>query len=153
MSNNQIDDINNSIYRYLNMREHSKQELLEKLLRKNFDLKTIHECLNEFSKKDLQSDVRFTESYARVKFNSKKGPVFIRASLQIKGVSKDIIDNALSIYSDDDWEKNAKLALNKKYSIDKNNANLPTVKLRLFLQNRGFPFKIIEKAVSDYLKI
>ena len=73
MSNNQIDDINNSIYRYLNMREHSKRELLEKLQRKNFDLKKIHECLNEFSKKDLQSDVRFTESYARVKFNSKKG--------------------------------------------------------------------------------
>ena len=153
MSNNQIDDINNSIYRYLNMREHSKRELLEKLLRKNFDLKKIHECLNEFSKKDLQSDARFTESYTRVKFNSKKGPVFIRASLQIKGVSKDIIDNALSIYSDDDWEKNAKLALNKKYSIDKDNASLPTGKLRLFLQNRGFPFKIIEKAVNDYLKI
>ena len=153
MSNNQIDDINNSIYRYLNMREHSKRELLEKLQRKNFDLKKIHECLNEFSKKDLQSDVRFTESHARVKFNSKKGPIFIRASLQIKGVSKDIIDNALSIYSDDDWEKNAKLALNKKYSIDKDNASLPTGKLRLFLQNRGFPFKIIEKAVNDYLKI
>jgi regulatory protein len=135
------------------MREHSKRELLEKLLRKNFDLKKIHECLNEFSKKDLQSDARFTESYTRVKFNSKKGPVFIRESLKVKGVNKDIIDNALSIYSDDDWEKNAKLALNKKYSINKDNMNLPTGKLRLFLQNRGFPFKIIEKAVNDYLKI
>jgi len=152
MSNNQIDDINNSIYRYLNMREHSKQELIEKLLKKKFDLKEISECLNEFSKKNLQSDVRFTESYARVKFNSKKGPIFIRASLMVKGVNKDIIDEALSIYSDNDWEQNAKLALNKKYSTKKDSINLSEEKLRLFLQSRGFPFKIIEKAIKDYLK-
>tara|TARA_B100001996_G_scaffold211527_1_gene162354 strand:- start:3666 stop:4073 length:408 start_codon:yes stop_codon:yes gene_type:complete len=135
------------------MREHSKQELIEKLLKKKFDLKEISECLNEFSKKNLQSDVRFTESYARVKFNSKKGPIFIRESLRIKGINKNIIDEALSIYSDEDWEKNAKLALNKKYSTNKSSVNLPTEKLKLFLQSRGFPFKIIEKAVKDYLQI
>ena len=37
MSSKQIDDIKNSISRYLSMREHSKQELVDKLIRKKFE--------------------------------------------------------------------------------------------------------------------
>ena len=41
MSNKQIDEIKNSISRYLSMREHSKQELTDKLVKKNFNYENI----------------------------------------------------------------------------------------------------------------
>ena len=72
MSKNDLEGIKNSISRYLSMREHSKSELTEKLLKKNYESDLIIRCINEFSEKGLQSDYRYTESYVRSKFNDKK---------------------------------------------------------------------------------
>ena len=69
MSKNDLGDIKNSISRYLSMREHSRLELEEKLTKKHYERDLIIECINEFSNKDLQSDFRYAESYARAKFN------------------------------------------------------------------------------------
>ena len=52
------------------MREHSKSELFIKLSKKNFDKENILSCINEFSEKDLQSDLRYAESFIRSKFNA-----------------------------------------------------------------------------------
>ena len=51
MSVNQTDEIKNSIFRYLNIREHSKLELFEKLLKKKFKKEEIKYCILEFEKK------------------------------------------------------------------------------------------------------
>ena len=78
---NQIDDIKNSISRYLSMREHSRLEIFEKLIRKDFDQTLIDQCLLEFSTNNLLSDQRYTETFIRSKYNNGKGPSFIKASL------------------------------------------------------------------------
>ena len=134
------------------MREHSKSELFIKLSKKNFDKENILSCINEFSEKDLQSDLRYAESFIRSKFNAHKGPSFITASLKANGVDAKIIDDVLRNYSSEDWDTIAKNALEKK-SINKSlEPSVCKTKQKLFLSNRGFSYKTIEKAIRDYWK-
>ena len=49
MSKNDLEVIKNSISRYLSMREHSKSELAEKLLKKNYESVLVTRCIDEFS--------------------------------------------------------------------------------------------------------
>ena len=152
MSKNDIDVIKNSISRYLSMREHSKLELEEKLLKKYFEKNLVLRCINEFSEKDLQSDYRYAESFIRTKFNDHKGEHFIRSSLKSKGISIDVIDKILLEYNYDDWLAKAISALEKK--VFKNNLSETDKKKKqnIFLNNRGFTFKIIDNAINEYWK-
>ena len=152
MSKNDIEVIKNSISRYLSMREHSKLELEEKLLKKYFEKNLVLRCINEFSEKDLQSDYRYAESFIRTKFNDHKGEHFIRSSLKNKGISIDVIDKILLEYNYDDWLAKAISALEKK--VFKNNLSETDKKKKqnIFLNNRGFTFKIIDNAINEYWK-
>jgi len=148
----QTADIKNSISRYLSMREHSRQELIEKLSKKDFDMHSILECIDEFSVKDLQSDYRYSESYTRSKYNNHKGPNFISASLKSKGVSESIIDNVLSSYNEEDWQLIAIAALEKKTIYRNIEPAKSKIKQKMFLSGRGFSYKTIEHALNEYWK-
>ncbi len=152
MSKNDVEIIKNSISRYLSMREHSKLELEKKLLKKYFEKDLILQCINEFSEKDLQSDYRYAESFVRSKFNDHKGENFIRSSLKNNGVSIDLIDKLLMEYDYSDWLAQAISALEKK--VFKNNLTELDKKKKqnIFLNNRGFTFKIIDNAINEYWK-
>ncbi len=148
MSNSQIDEINVSISRYLKIREHSKKELIDKLLKKNYNLKDILSCIEDYSERNLQSDQRYTEDLVRVKFNAGKGPNFIENFLKTQQVSRELIEDGLSQYSQSDWVELAIKALRKKF---KNNDGVEdTEKLKSFLSYRGFPYNIIELAIKGY---
>ena len=153
MSKNDLEGIKNSISRYLSMREHSKSELAEKLLKKNYESDLIIRCIDEFSEKGLQSDYRYAESYIRSKFNDHKGENFIRMSLRNKGISSDLINEIMQGYDDQAWLKQAISALEKKAfksDLDKSDQKK---KQNAFLSNRGFSFKVIEKAINSYWKL
>lgn len=152
MSKNDLGDIKNSISRYLSMREHSRLELEEKLTKKRYERDLIIECINEFSNKDLQSDFRYAESYARAKFNDHKGENFIRSALKNKGISISLIDKVLLEYDYNDWLNKAMSALEKK--VFKNNIDESDKKKKqnAFLNNRGFTYKVIDKAICEYWK-
>ena len=148
MSNSQIDEINVSISRYLKNREHSKKELIDKLLKKNYILEDIMSCIEDYSKRNLQSDQRYTEDLVRVKFNAGKGPNFIENFLKAKQVSTELIKDGLSQYSQSDWVELAIKSLRKKF---KNGERVVDAdKLKSFLSYRGFPYNIIELAIKGY---
>ena len=148
MSNSQIDDINVSISRYLKTREHSKKELVDKLSKKNYNLEEILACIEDYSNQNLQSDKRYTEDYIRVKFNAGKGPNFIENFLKYQQIPKDLINDALSQYTQSDWVDRAIISLKKKF---KNNVKDESRdKLKSFLSYRGFPYDIIELAIEEY---
>ena len=153
MSNNDLESIKNSISRYLSMREHSKQELVDKLLKKDYEKDLIMQCIEEFSEKDLQSDYRYAESFARAKFNDHKGEIFIRSSLREKGITTSLIDKIMLNYDYEDWLNQAMLALEKKVfktNLDQSNKKR---KQNAFLNSRGFTFKVIDKAINKYWEL
>ena len=149
---NQTADIKNSISRYLSMREHSRKELIDKLSKKDFEMDSILQCIDEFSMKDLQSDYRYTESFVRSKYNNHKGPNFISASLKSKGVSGITIDDVLSLYNEEDWQSIAIAALEKKSIYRNIEPSKCKIKQKMFLSGRGFSYKTIEYALNEYWK-
>lgn len=153
MSKNDLENIKNSISRYLSMREHSKQELVDKLLKKNYEKTLVIQCIEEFSEKDLQSDYRYAESFVRSKFNDHKGENFIRSSLRNKGISSLLIDKIMLDYDQEDWLQKAILALEKKVFKSNLDKSVQIKKQNAFLNSRGFTFKVIDKAINQYWKL
>ena len=135
------------------MREHSKQELVDKLLKKDYEKDLIMQCVEEFSEKDLQSDYRYAESFARAKFNDHKGEIFIRSSLREKGITTSLIDKIMLNYDYEDWLNQAILALEKKVFKTNLDQSDQKRKQNAFLNNRGFTFKVIDKAINKYWKL
>ena len=70
---------------YLSRREHSYQELIKKLGKKDFNLSLVNIELEKLIEDGLQSDSRFTESFIRSRKNQGKGPLRIRSELSIRG--------------------------------------------------------------------
>ena len=148
MSNSQIDEISVSISRYLSTREHSKKELVDKLLKKNYNLEDILSRIEDYSKRNLQSDQRYSEDFIRVKFNAGKGPNFIENFLKSQQISKELIEDGLSQYTQSDWVEQAIKSLRKKFKNNERKEN--TEKLKSFLSYRGFPYNIIKLAIEEY---
>jgi len=76
-------------------REHSAQELRQKLKTREYDIDAIDEILQALKEDRLQSDERFTESYVNHRFNAGVGPLKIRYELRQKGVSDRLVDEFL----------------------------------------------------------
>tara|TARA_A100001388_G_C28332105_1_gene294907 strand:+ start:36 stop:491 length:456 start_codon:yes stop_codon:yes gene_type:complete len=146
MSSYSTEDIKKAINRYLKIREHSRKELQHKLSAKKYNKEDIDSCINLFKKNNLQSDERYAESFIRVKFEAKKGPLLIKNHLSHTGVDKELIDILLSNITEEQWVKNAVSALVKKYSKTIDNKD----KMKNFLNSRGFFKNTIDKAIKIF---
>ena len=118
-------------------REHSEQELRQKLKTRDYDADAIDEALQALQEDNLQSDERFTESYVNHRFNAGLGPLKIRHELRQKGVSDNLVDQFLEPLSDQ-WDE-----LMSQQRVRKYGAAIPSdygerMKQARFLQNRGF---------------
>ena len=148
MPKNLNSDITKLITKYLSIREHSKLELQNKLSQKGYDLDNIRDCIDEFSSKDIQSDIRFTEEFIRSKLKKNKGPRLISSELVSRGITDSIINKKISEISYQEWCTVAFLALKKKLngsSISIEDKD----KIYSFLISRGFEHKMIKYAIDE----
>ncbi|WP_422133654.1 regulatory protein RecX [Endozoicomonas sp. ALD040] len=117
-------------------REHSFQELQQKLSRRYPDFDVVP-ALERLQDEGLQSDERFIESYVRSKTEKGYGPVRIRSDLRRKGLADQVISSFL--FEDDDvWLEMARSSRCRKFGN-----NLPAgagerSKQYRFLAQRGF---------------
>ena len=148
MPKNLNSDITKLITKYLSIREHSKLELQNKLSQKGYDLSDIRECINEFSSKDIQSDIRFTEEFIRSKLKKNKGPRLISSELVSRGITDSIINKKISEISYQEWCTVAFLALKKK--LNGSSVSIEDKdKIYSFLISRGFEHKMIKYAIDE----
>ena len=148
MPKNLNSDITKLITKYLSIREHSKLELQNKLSQKGYDLSDIKECINEFSSKDVQSDIRFTEEFIRSKLKKNKGPRLISSELVSRGITDSIINKKISEISYQEWCTVAFLALKKK--LNGSSVSIEDKdKIYSFLISRGFEHKMIKYAIDE----
>ncbi len=99
----------------LSRREHSQQELQQKLLKKDFDADDIFPVLDYLIEKDYLSDQRFAESTLRMRVGRGFGWLYIKNELKQKGVCS-IIINELDKNDEIDWYLQAELAYNKRFN-------------------------------------
>jgi regulatory protein len=129
--------IRNKAMDLLARREHSEQELRQKLKTREYDADAIDETLQALKEGRLQSDERFTESYVNHRFNAGVGPLKIRYELRQKGVSDRLADEFLEPLSDQ-WDELMTRQRIRKYGASIPNDYAERMKQARFLQNRGF---------------
>jgi len=118
-------------------REHSEQELRQKLKTRAFDSETIDVAIDSLLRDGLLSDERFTEAYVHQRYHAGMGPVKIRYELRQKGVADALADEYIDALAER-WE-----ALMRQLRARKYGATIPAdyagrMKQARFLQNRGF---------------
>ena len=142
--------VRHTAVRLLARREHSRAELHGKLLLRKYAQELIGPVLDQLAERGLQCDVRFAESYTRMRVQRGYGDNKIRAELQTRSLSRDIIDDALSVYSGE-WADKAIAALQKKFSpmqlTDSNPREL--AKMQRFLWSRGYTSADISMALKS----
>ncbi len=139
----QTHKLRKSMMGLLARREHSRQELFNKMHIKGFDVSLINSNIDDFINRDWQSDERYAEMLIRSRIIKCHGPVKIENELKIKGVSTEIIQH--NILSKNDWVKLATEALNKRFSSNPSNEKERNKQYR-FLQQRGFTYEQIRRA-------
>ena len=129
---------------YLMRREHSQQELLQKVSAKGFVKQDIVPVIDELIEQGLQSDERFAESYARSRVHKGFGPLRIQVELQRRGVSDCPFDMAVEDIAGS-WQELLEQVYIKKYDKETGLDSKEKIKRSRFLLQRGFPNELVRR--------
>lgn len=133
--------------RLLSRREHSAEEIRQKLAKREFEAEEIAAALLELRQGDWQSDERYTEAYIRSRRLKGFGPVRIASELRDRGVDAQIVSRYLSA-DDDIWWRTIEQEYQKKYHGHRFENYPEKAKRMRFLQYRGFPLDQIHEVVK-----
>ena len=128
---------------FLSRREHSSREILKKMSNRVESKEMLLDSIKELVDDGLLSDERFAESYFQSRKNKGYGPLRIRNELKQRGVGDQIFS---SLSNEVDWSKYALEALKKKMNGDLPSETKDVLKLKRFLNYRGFDFQDIDRA-------
>jgi regulatory protein len=131
----------------LGRREHSEQELKQKLLDLEADPVEVEAIINEFKSERYQSDQRMAEMIVRANVRKGRGPARVKQTLRERHVAQELAQN--------DLEETNWLALARELRTRKFGADLPTdmkekARQLRFLQYRGFDGQTCSKAVMNH---
>jgi len=132
-------DVLHSAINYLSRREHSADELTDKLRAKEFSLTDITPVIEHLQQKNYQSDQRYAECIIRNRVIKGYGWQYIKQALKQKGVCENII-NQEHKNQQIDWYLQAELAYNKRFGETKIIDKKDKAKRLRFMQSRGFSF-------------
>ena len=130
---------------FLSRREHSSKEIYQKMSRKVESKEMLLESIEELQRDGLLSDERFAESYFQSRKRRGFGPLRIKSELVQRGVKENLF---YSLEKEIDWSSNALDALKKKLNGKVPQETKEILKLKNFLNYRGFEFQDIDKAFS-----
>ncbi len=138
-------EIRLKIMDFLSRREHSSKEIFQKMSRKVESKEMLLESIKELERDGLLSDERFAESYFQSRKRRGFGPLRIKSELIQRGVKENLF---YSLEKEIDWSSNALDALKKKLNGKVPQETKEILKLKNFLNYRGFEFQDIDKAFS-----
>lgn len=121
----------------LSRREHSIQELTQKLSRKDFIRDEISVVIDYLIANNYLSNERFTESVIRSRVNKGYGLQYIRHELAHKGVDNHLVSSILS-QQEIDWYQLAEQAYRKRFGYKPIKDQKDKAKRLRFLQYRGY---------------
>lgn len=133
----------------LEHRNHSKKELEDKIARTAATREAAKAAAEHMEEIGLLDDERFARDYAEMLFNRKKyGAMRVRMELNQKGIDRNLIDEILEEYADNDTGEAIRFILERKYPRF---AEDEKIKRRAIaaLQRRGYRFDEIRIALQD----
>ncbi|MBC8210349.1 MAG: regulatory protein RecX [Gammaproteobacteria bacterium] len=136
-SGNIIRSTRNTAMDLLSRREHSRQELSNKLLQREYTPSEISLALDRLEQDGLLSDQRFAECFVSQRVARGYGPIRIRHEMQQRGIDETIVETLLSS-SELDWTDAMQQQRKKKFGAELPREYKEKTKQARFLQNRGF---------------
>jgi regulatory protein len=131
---------------YLARREHSRQELLQKLRQKGHETEEILPVLERLSTENLQSDDRFAENFIQARQAAGYGPRRVAEELRQRGIPEALFSNYLNQV---DWFSGLRQLWQRKYQGEKPKDAKSLGKQQRFLQSRGFRLDDIIKLTRN----
>ncbi|WP_371188448.1 regulatory protein RecX [Thalassotalea maritima] len=139
--------VKKAAYNYLARREHSRDELKQKLRQKEFADSDIELVLDKLQEHDIQSDLRYAESMLRQRVAKGYGYAYINNELKQKGLHSRVIRQAFASEAVD-WFELAQQVYQKRFADNAIVDQKDKAKRMRFLQYRGFDFEQISAAMS-----
>ena len=130
---------------FLSRREHSSKEIFQKMSHRVEFKEMLEDSIDQLIQDGLISNERFAESYFQSRKNRGYGPLRIKNELRERGVSDSI---SRSLVDSEDWSLLAHESLQKKTGGSLPDERDKILKLKRFLNYRGFDFSDIDKAFS-----
>lgn len=140
--------------RYLSRRPHLQNELKLKLRRKQFSENIIDQTIEYLQNKNYLDDLSFITSFIDEQIQLRKsGPQLIRKKLFEKGAPAQVVDRMIEeIYPENQQFNNALLLFDKKRKhLTGLNQEKLKEKMFRFLQQKGYPWVVIERVFNDHL--
>ena len=155
------EEMNNKCFNYavflLGKRNYFEKALIDKLKEKEYDEEAITLTIERLHKYHYLDDERLTQAFVNDKKRfSKKGPRYIASVLKTKGVSSEMIQEAITAnYQEDEALENCKSLVSKKLDYyRRKTADDYTLKGKLygFLAQRGYGSDVIKRAIEEVLR-
>lgn len=135
--------------RLLGARAHGRAELETKLKKKGFDPEAVASALERLDQLDLLDDRAFAGScMAGIARRRPEGKYKTRARLKQKGLSDELIEEALAEY---DQSELCRTAAERKLRTLKGTPETIRKKLTTFLRNRGFDWGTIRETLNQLI--
>lgn len=131
----------------LSRRDHSVQELRQKLKLKGFSHGKVAPVIEKLIGQNLLSDINFAMNYVEYRRRRGFGPLRIQVELDNKGVSSRNIEDALGI-DDPVWLEEAHHARVKKFGLALPDVFVECSRQQRFLRYRGFTNEQIRSLFS-----
>ncbi|MBQ8424798.1 MAG: RecX family transcriptional regulator [Clostridia bacterium] len=132
---------------YISIRNHSKKELYDKLLKKDYNRETIENVLEKLEEYHYIDDEKFAKAF--IEQNKKYSKMVLSNKLYQKGIDKEIIDRCLEVVEEDDEFNNCLLVTEKLLKSTKIESFNDKQKLFAKLVRRGFKVDTINNVFSE----
>lgn len=131
-------------------REHSRRELLDKLVLRGFERDEVNPVIDALTEQNWQNDERYAECYVRDRIGKGYGPIRVAYELQQRGISG--VDLDAQAEEQGGWLNLALDVYAGKYGEEKVLPPNEWAKRSRFLQQRGFSGETIKRVFVE-LKI
>ncbi|UFU00063.1 recombination regulator RecX [Radiobacillus kanasensis] len=141
----------NLAIQFLSYRMRSRKEIIDYLVKKEIDPEQLPLVVERLVNEGLIDDREFATAFVRTRINTTtKGPLLLKQELKEKGVSAEIADEALSIFSFDKQLEYARKWIAKKLKVDsKKSFRHQQQQILQTLMQKGFPQSVIVEATKD----
>tara|TARA_Y100000590_G_scaffold83858_2_gene93528 strand:+ start:10337 stop:10795 length:459 start_codon:yes stop_codon:yes gene_type:complete len=132
---------------FLARREHTSKELFSKLERRVESTDLLSDEIKKLKNEGLINHERYTEQYVHSRSKKGYGPLRIEQELKQRGIDETI---SQPIMQNIDWNKLSLDVLKKKLNTDTLLDVNQELKMKNFLNYRGFNFEQIKQAFLTY---
>ena len=130
-------------------REHSVEELRQKLVQRGFESQAVDSVLADLKERGDISDVRFAETMISHRAKSGYGPAYIRQELRKKGITSDLVASALDS-ADICWREIATLRYTARFAGESILDYREWTRRASYLKRRGFDSQIIVEILGEW---